>query len=298
MSTISDWGQVVVGIAGLVNYAENRKAAQNAANTANQIMGQASGTQDRLLSLAEGEAGQVSQTREQLSRLAAAALRDIDVWDEGTARAVGIYEAVLGGEQAGNLNVPGVQDQFDIIDDSLAAEIRDIEKTQSVERERIARNVTGGAKLRLLAEVASKSQDLKGAAISKAKEAKRQKNLELTNALFTDALSIAKVAPAQRTEMLSKAGSMLTNQPSANYANMASQFGLSPAAQLTAATGQLTAAQQGQTALGQLAGLYLSRETQDKTGEITRVPQQAVEEMPKTDWQGMIQEVPSSGGVT
>lgn len=216
MASIFDWAKLVVGVgSGVANIYQYKKQSDSA-NKALKVQRRAVGAQEDLLKQIEGQFD-----------------------DESYRRAVGIMRYFLGGGQAKDLNIPGIKHSFDQIDESVAAEIRQIDTLAREQQEMITDTTRGGEKLQLLADLAMKTQDLKGAALRKAQDQKKTLNIQLTNQWFTNAMNFA-------------------NQMQSSYVNQAGQISrgivASAQPQLDAAVKALEGREKGLKAIGNLIG--------------------------------------------
>lgn len=92
-----------------------------------------------------------------------------------------LYKHFLAGGRAADLNVPGFSEQFQEIDYATANQLRQL-GAQSKESQRvIVDNMTGGAKLRALAEVARTTADNKVRITGEAAQKRRDLDIQLTN---------------------------------------------------------------------------------------------------------------------
>ena len=104
------------------------------------------------------------------------------------AKVEGLNEYFLGGGRASDLNIPGFREQFAEVDFSLQEEQRRVDAAAMKERQAIADNLSGGAKIRALVELARKTQDLKGKAAGQATQKKRDLDISLTNQYLSGAM--------------------------------------------------------------------------------------------------------------
>lgn len=92
-----------------------------------------------------------------------------------------LYKHFLGGGRAEDLNVPGFSEQFQEIDYATANQLRQLSATSKESQRIIADTMTGGAKLRALAEVARSTGDNKARITGEAAQKRRDLDIQLTN---------------------------------------------------------------------------------------------------------------------
>jgi len=142
------------------------------------------------------------------------------------ARTRGLMEYFLGGGKASQLKVPGFSDQFARLDYVAQEQARAVDNEARKTQQLIADSVPdGGAKLRMLAELAQKTQEQKGQIMRETAQRKRDLDVELTNQ-YLKAATAYKAGPGYDVQ----------------YANAAQQYGEygKAAAGLGQALGQLT----------------------------------------------------------
>jgi len=92
-----------------------------------------------------------------------------------------LYKHFLGGGRAEDLNVPGFSEQFQEIDYATANQLRQLSGSSKESQRIIADTMTGGAKLRALAEVARTTADNKARITGEAAQKRRDLDIQLTN---------------------------------------------------------------------------------------------------------------------
>ena len=92
-----------------------------------------------------------------------------------------LYKHFLGGGRAADLNVPGFSEQFQEIDYATANQLRQLSGSSKESQRIIADTMTGGAKLRALAEVARTTADNKARITGEAAQKRRDLDVQLTN---------------------------------------------------------------------------------------------------------------------
>jgi len=92
-----------------------------------------------------------------------------------------LYKHFLGGGRAGDLDIPGFSEQFQEIDYGVANQMRQL-STQSKEAQQVvADNMTGGAKIRALAQIARTTADNKARIVGEGAQKRRDLDIALTN---------------------------------------------------------------------------------------------------------------------
>jgi len=104
-----------------------------------------------------------------------------------------IFEYFLGGGRAQDLNIPGFAEQFAEVDAALQEEQRRIDAQFQNAQQQIMDAIPQqrGARVRALAELARKKQDLKAAAARRAIQRKHELDVTLTNDYLKAALGYA-----------------------------------------------------------------------------------------------------------
>lgn len=142
-------------------------------------------------------------------QMAAAAQQQTD--PEALGRTMGIFRAILAGQEPSELGP--FRSQFEEIENSVQAKLRDIDREATDARFRISDTIPdSGMKMRMLADIAMKTQDLKATAIKEGRDTIRDTNMKLRNEYMGKALEFGKSQPEQFRAMLGGAGNILTGQ--------------------------------------------------------------------------------------
>ena len=199
---------------GLYNDYENQK-------TYNQTMESSqAATQAQMAGVAENQA----LVKEIASKNLAAVEGMTD--DESYRRTAGIYRALLEGKEPYELEP--FRSQFEEIESATQAKLRDIDVGSEAARRQIASTIPqGGMKLRMLADVAMKAQDLKATEIKGARDAIRNKNMELKDTYMKEALTFGKGQPEQLSKGYQTTGAILGQYPASAGASPDAQLYLS-----------------------------------------------------------------------
>jgi hypothetical protein len=147
MGWIGDLANIVVGGFGLVQGEKEKSEARDVAKKA-------------------------SKTQEALMK------RNLSYSDEVLEP---LFRYFVGGGRAIDLDLPGFSEQFDEIDTATANQLRALSASSQEAQQMVADNMTGGAKLRALANIARIAQDNKQKIISEAAQKRRDLDINLTN---------------------------------------------------------------------------------------------------------------------
>jgi hypothetical protein len=247
MSYISDFAAIVGGVSSVYSSYKSNETINEQVDRSNTQAGNVALNQAQIVELSNKIAAATASTT------------DPEAW----GRTAGLFRAILAGEQPQNLDF--FRSQFEEIDYAAQAKLRSTDAEAEAARRKIASTVpTGGLKLRMLADIAMKAQDQKATITNEARDAIRNKNLELKNEYMTKALTFGGAQNAAITSGYEKASGVLQGYPTTGAA--------SPDTVLKVSGAQAGAAGTNLNTIGESLAKLGSKEPVSTTGQVTKVP--------------------------
>ena len=168
---------------------------------------------NELIDYGKAASGQSQQALNEQMKYAQQMATAANQWTdpEALGRTMGIFRAILSGQEP--MELGPFRSQFEEIEYATQAKLRDIDREANDARFRISDTIPdSGMKMRMLADIAMKTQDLKAGAIKEGRDKIRDTNMQLRNEYMGKALEFGKAQPEQFRSMLGGAGNILTGQ--------------------------------------------------------------------------------------
>jgi len=261
LGTILDFAQIALGVGSLI---QNRSLASEASQEANRVSGIQENIASESLGIERAKLAQTQQVNQAIQALANTAMEEsADVYDgEMNAMTRGILQAALKGTQP--IEMLPFQSYFNQIDQAAEMERRRIRESNQVQVESLARQLPpGGARIRILAELARTLRDSEAEINAKAANEKKTQNQTILKELFDKGLAYGTAEPDKRMDVLKTVSNMLNGlqQPSSQGTTATASI-YDTELQRAISAGQQ--AQQGSAALGTLLGTVSGRIATDE----------------------------------
>jgi len=260
MSTILSLAQLALGA---VSIKQNADLARQASIEANRITGIQEGVAREALGIEREKLADTRQINELIRQLASTTLEGMNAYDtEAFRRSQGILIEALKGTNP--IDMMPFRDQFDQIDQASEWEKRRLQESNRKQTEDIARKIpVGGARVRILADMARTMRDSEAQIDAKAADSKKTLNQSISKELFNTALAFGNAVPEKRMDVLKTVSNMYTGQPQVSSSGMTGIAGIYDA-ELQRAIAAGTQAQQGTAAMGTLLGTMSARYAEDE----------------------------------
>lgn len=260
MSTILSLAQLALGA---VSIKQNADLARQASTEANRITGIQEGVAQEALGIEREKLADTRQTNELIRQLASTTLEGMNAYDtEAFRRSQGILIEALKGTNP--IDMMPFREQFDQIDQASEWEKRRLQESNRKQTEDIARKIpVGGARVRILADMARTMRDSEAQIDAKAASSKKTLNQSISKELFNTAMAFGNAVPEKRMDVLKIVSSMYTGQPQVSSSGMTGIAGTYDA-ELQRAIAAGTQAQQGTAAMGTLLGTMSARYAEDE----------------------------------
>lgn len=256
-----DWlGWAGLALGGL-SYIQNKEAAEEAAETANRLTTTQESVQQEALGLAREQYADVKATNALLRQLAEKVLGEASLYDdpamrEGFERLAGMHLATISGQDPVSY---GIYDpRFINIDRATEIEKREVRNRYRGEKQRILDALPRGpARISLMAELDRRAADDENKVVAGAIRRKEDLSNRIRQQALTDAQGFFKMTPEQRAGFVRQAANIVAGAPRPSTGEFLSAAGVTSGA-LDAAVKQLEGAKASTTALGELAGRYVT----------------------------------------
>lgn len=260
MSTILSLAQLALGA---VSIKQNADLARQASTEANRITGIQEGVAQEALGIEREKLADTRQTNELIRQLASTTLEGMNAYDtEAFRRSQGILIEALKGTNP--IDMMPFRDQFDQIDQASEWEKRRLQESNRKQTEDIARKIpVGGARVRILADMARTMRDSEAQIDAKAASSKKTLNQSISKELFNTAMAFGNAVPEKRMDVLKTVSNMYSGQPQVSSSGMTGIAGTYDA-ELQRAIAAGTQAQQGTAAMGTLLGTMSARYAEDE----------------------------------
>ena len=260
MSTILSLAQLALGA---VSIKQNADLARQASIEANRITGIQEGVAREALGIEREKLADTRQINELIRQLASTTLEGMNAYDtEAFRRSQGILIEALKGTNP--IDMMPFRDQFDQIDQASEWEKRRLQESNRKQTEDIARKIpVGGARVRILADMARTMRDSEAQIDAKAASSKKTLNQSISKELFNTAMAFGNAVPEKRMDVLKIVSSMYTGQPQVSSSGMTGIAGTYDA-ELQRAIAAGKGAQEGTVAMGTLLGTMSARYAEDE----------------------------------
>ena len=260
MSTILSLAQLALGA---VSIKQNADLARQASTEANRITGIQEGVAQEALGIEREKLADTRQTNELIRQLASTTLEGMNAYDTETfRRSQGILIEALKGTNP--IDMMPFRDQFDQIDQASEWEKRRLQESNRKQTEDIARKIpVGGARVRILADIARTMRDSEAQIDAKAASSKKTLNQSISKELFNTAMAFGNAVPEKRMDVLKTVSNMYTGQPQVSSSGMTGIAGTYDA-ELQRAIAAGKGAQEGTVAMGTLLGTMSARYAEDE----------------------------------
>ena len=260
MSTVLSLAQLALGA---VSIKQNADLARQASTEANRITGIQEGVAQEALGIEREKLADTRQTNELIRQLASTTLEGMNAYDtEAFRRSQGILIEALKGTNP--IDMMPFREQFDQIDQASEWEKRRLQESNRKQTEDIARKIpVGGARIRILADMARTMRDSEAEIDAKAASSKKTLNQSISKELFNAAMSFGNAVPEKRMDVLKTVSNMYTGQPQQTSSGMTGIAGTYDA-ELQRAIAAGEGAQKGTAAMGTLLGTMSARYAEDE----------------------------------